>query len=206
MAAHVRRLLDARCSHGLRDRCRNVHQGMGAMKIITIIAAAMIAVATAHADTWRGIEVADEDRCSPFDRGDYHHYPSVEPIIVKEMGGRIFSPYEMRYYASTRETDIEHIIAVSEAHDSGMCLDTPEQRKKFANYLPNLTLAGPAVNRHQKSDKDAAEWLPEHNKCWFAGQVIQVRRDWGLTIDRAEADALDAVLADCPDVSMRFEE
>ena len=38
---------------------------------------------------------------------------------------------------------------------------------------------------------------PELNRCWFAKTVIAVRQEYGLTIDRREADALDAVLAEC---------
>ena len=57
--------------------------------------------------------------------------------------------------------------------------------------------AAPGVNRHQKSDRDAAEWLPPRNRCWFAARVVEVRRKYGLTIDRREADAIDAVLSGC---------
>ena len=38
---------------------------------------------------------------------------------------------------------------------------------------------------------------PELNRCWFAKTVIAVHQESGLTIDRREADALDAVLAEC---------
>ena len=60
-----------------------------------------------------------------------------------------------------------------------------------------LTLATPALNRYQKRDHDAAEWLPERNRCWFAATIVAVRREYGLTIDRREAAALDAVLREC---------
>ena len=53
------------------------------------------------------------------------------------------------------------------------------------------------MNRYQKVDNDAAEWLPPQNRCWFAARVIAVRQRYRLTIDRREADALDQVLAGC---------
>ena len=65
-----------------------------------------------------------------------------------------------------------------------------------------LTLAGPRVNRYQKVDHDAAEWLPSQNRCWFAARVIAVRQRYGLTIDRREADALDQVLAGCESTAL----
>ena len=69
---------------------------------------------------WRGLTVAPEDRCSPYDADDYNYPQSVEDDIVRALGG-IFSPYTCESFASDTETDIEHIIARSEAHDSGLC-------------------------------------------------------------------------------------
>lgn len=115
---------------------------------------------------------------------------------MDELGG-IFSPYTCESFDSTRETDIEHIIARSEAHDSGLCRADLDTRIRFGRDLLNLTLASPALNRWQKSDHDAAEWLPDENRCWFAQTVVDVRLRYGLTIDQAEAEALDGILAGC---------
>ena len=140
--------------------------------------------------------VAPEQRCSPYDADDYRYPQSVEDRIVDELGG-IYGPYTGRWFASTSDTDIEHMVARSEAHDSGLCAADPATRRRFATDLLNLTLAGPQVNRYDKVDRDAAEWLPAQNRCWFAARVIAVRERYGLTIDRREADALDQVLAGC---------
>ena len=67
-----------------------------------------------------GIMIAPENRCSPYDSGDYPYPQSVEPQIIAQMGGIIYGPYSGRYFRDRRETDIEHIVARSEAHDSGM--------------------------------------------------------------------------------------
>ena len=88
-------------------------------------------------------------------------------------------------------------MAASEAHDSGLCAADAATKARFARDLRNLTLAAPALNRYQKSGKDAAEWVPARNACWFAGRVLEVRRAYGLTIDRREAAALDRFLAGC---------
>ena len=83
------------------------------------------------------------------------------------------------------------------SHDSGLCAADAATRARFARDLRNLTLASPSVNRHQKSGKDAGEWVPDRNRCWFAGRVVQVRRAYGLTIDRREAAALERILSGC---------
>ena len=75
----------------------------------------------AAAETWRGLEVAPEHRCSPYDKkADYPYPQSVERDIVHELG-TVYGPYTGTCFGSTRDTDIEHIVAASEAHDSGLC-------------------------------------------------------------------------------------
>ena len=154
------------------------------------------AVPETLAATWRGITVAAEHRCSPYDSDDYRYPPSVEPRIAAEMGG-IYGPYTGTWFKSIQETDIEHIVARSEAHDSGLCAATPATRRQFASDLLNLTLASPSVNRHQKVANDPSEWLPALNQCWYVDRIVQVRRQYGLTIDPTEAQAIDQVLAGC---------
>ena len=150
----------------------------------------------AQQTSWRGLVVAPERRCTPYDADDYRYPQSVEERIVGELGG-VYGPYTGRWFASKTETDIEHMVARSEAHDSGLCAADPATRRRFASDLLNLTLAGPRVNRYEKVALDAAEWLPAQNRCWFAARVVAVRQRYGLTIDQREADALDQVLAGC---------
>ena len=147
-------------------------------------------------ETWRGIEIRDEYRCSRYDADDYWYPQSVELSIIAELGG-IYSPYTNEIFEDRYETDIEHMIARSEAHDSGLCRATKATRAAFAQDLLNLTLAAPALNRREKGAKDATDWLPDYNQCWFAERVIAVRRKYRLTIDRAEAGTLDLVLSRC---------
>ena len=147
---------------------------------------------------WRGLAVAPESRCADadYDRDEYGtRYRSKEDDIVDELGS-VFGPYTGRCFASERETDIEHIVALHEAHTSGMCLADTETKRTFAGDLANLTLAAPEVNR-AKSALDAFDWMPERNRCWFANRVVEVKLKYGLTVDRDEAEALELVLAGC---------
>ena len=94
------------------------------------------------------------------------------------------------------------MVATSEAHDSGLCVAPASVKSAFASDLLNLTVAAPSVNRHRKSGKDVAEWTPDLNACWFVARTLEVRRKYGLTIDRAEAAAAEAVLAGCDTTAM----
>ena len=152
--------------------------------------------------TWRGLSVVEEDRCSPYDSDDYRYPQAVEAQIVDHLGG-IYSPYTCETFDSTRETDIEHVVARSEAHDSGLCGANAATRERFARDLGNLTLASPGLNREEKAAKDAAEWLPEANQCWFAQTIVDVRFAYGLTIDRREAAVLERILSGCSSTTIR---
>ena len=158
-------------------------------------------IGLAAQETWRGLTVARESRCSPYDSADYHYPQSVEDRIIAQQGG-VYSPYTGEWFPDKFETDIEHIVARSEAHDSGLCAASAATRRRFARDLRNLTLASPRLNRYRKVAKDAADWLPEQNRCWFAHRVVEVRRAYSLTIDRREAGALDAILGSCESFEM----
>lgn len=77
-----------------------------------LAAAAVISITIAvhglahSAQTWNGLVVAPEHRCSPYDRSAYPYSQSAEPEIVASMGGKIYGPYTGRYFASMRDTDI----------------------------------------------------------------------------------------------------
>ena len=169
------------------------------------ILAAMLAVPLVlSGQTWRGLTIADENRCSDYSASDYRYSATLEGQIVTQQGGRIYSPYDGRYSASTSETDIEHIVARSEAHDSGLCAGTADRKSEFASDLANLTLADPDLNRKVKSDHDAAEWLPESNRCWYAATIVAVKVKYGLSVDLLEAAALERILGNCPVTAMQF--
>ncbi len=155
--------------------------------------------------TYRGIVVAEEDRCSEYNRSDYRYPQSVEDDIIEGLGG-IYGPYTGTCYATKLETDIEHMIATSEAHDSGLCAASVETRSAFGRDLLNLTLASPQVNRTEKGARDVAEWLPTLNQCWYVQRTLNVRRKYGLTIDWREALSAEAVLASCESTEVEYSE
>ena len=147
-------------------------------------------------ERWRGLIVAAENRCAPYRSDEYAYPQAVEDDIIQRLGG-LFSPYTNEVFDSKGDTDIEHVVARSEAHDSGLCRADTATKRAFSRDPLNLTLASPRVNRNQKGAKDAGEWQPEANQCWFAQTVVAVRRAYQLTIDRREADVLDGILAWC---------
>ncbi len=158
-------------------------------------------VSDANSETWRGLNIAQENRCTPYRSKEYSYSQSVEPKIVNSIG-KMYSPYSGECFSSLRQSDIEHIVARSEAHDSGLCAASSDTKRKFASDLLNLTLASPYLNRQLKSHYDAAQWIPDMNQCWFAGTVVAVKRKYQLTVDRREAQALENILSKCESTEM----
>ncbi len=159
-------------------------------------------------ETWRGLVVEPENRCSPYDKSSQYPYPqSVEDRVVAAMGGKVYGPYTGRYFDSDTQTDIEHIVAASEGHDSGLCAVSAQTKQQFATDLLNLTLAAPEINRcgtQGKCGLDAHEWLPPKNQCWFANRVVQIKTKYKLSVDAAEARVLETVLANCDSTELVY--
>ena len=171
---------------------------LAAMKRCSIVPALLLVACIVFGDgaeMWRGLVVFDEHRCSDYDRGDYPYDQDVEPLIAQNLRGW-WSPYDGTLFNDRGESQIDHIVALAEAHDSGLCDANSEMRKQFSSDLDNLALATRSLNS-SKGARDAAGWQPAHNRCWFAGRVLAVRLEYGLTIDRVEAKALDAILREC---------
>ena len=108
------------------------------------------------AETWMGLKVCEEtgDRTG-YNRGDFgRRYSSKEAEIIAglpQLDGQVYTPYTCTLYDikpnGTADTDIEHIVAMSEAFDSGLPED---DYRAFAADMDNLTIAVPSVNRNQK--------------------------------------------------------
>ena len=141
------------------------------------------------------LTVEPENRCSYYDQSDYRHPQSLELRIALRDG--MVSRYTGYWFSSLKESQIEHVVAKSEAHDSGLCGASFSRRRQFARDLDNLVLALPGVNL-AKSAKDAADWLPRlGRRCWFVRTVIRVKAKYGLSVDAREKAALGSVLERC---------
>lgn len=94
---------------------------------------------------------------------------------------------------------IDHVVALSNAWQTGAQQITPEQRYSLANDALNLlAVDGPANG--QKSDADAATWLPPNKdyRCRYVARQIAVKQKYTLWVTQAERDAMQKILNDCP--------
>ncbi|WP_307081141.1 GmrSD restriction endonuclease domain-containing protein [Arthrobacter agilis] len=109
-------------------------------------------------------------------------------------------PFQRGQLTSTK-VQIDHIVALSDAWQKGAQQLTPDQRLAFANDPLNLQSTDGPTNQ-QKSDGDAATWLPPNKgyRCEYVARQISVKATYTLWVTQAEHDAMAGILADCADI------
>ena len=88
--------------------------------------------------------------------------------------------------------DIDHLVPLAEAWDSGAGGGPPAPGERYANDLgdPRTLVAVTASANRSKSDQDPAEWLPALGQCRYVRQWVAVKIRWSLKVDAAEKRAL----------------
>lgn len=120
----------------------------------------------------------------------------------RPLDGVWLSWYDAETFDNPSDLDIDHMVPLAEAHDSGAAGWTAQRRSAYANdlYLPAALTAVSASSNRTKGAADPAEWKPPLRNAWcqYAHDWIAVKRKWSLTADKAEVDALRAMLNTCP--------
>ena len=117
----------------------------------------------------------------------------------KVIGGTWTDPYSNESYTFTEqpsEAQIDHVVALSNAWQMGADLWTDEMRTEFANDPLNLIVTVASLNR-QKSDSNAASWLPPYKpgRCDFIARQVAVKTKWQLFVTSSEKNAMLGILS-----------
>jgi hypothetical protein len=100
---------------------------------------------------------------------------------------------------TSADVQIDHVVALGDAWQKGAQQLTAAEREQLANDpLELLAVDGPA--NQQKSDGDAATWLPPNKafRCQYVSRQIAVKKKYRLWVTKAEKDAMSGVLSACP--------
>jgi hypothetical protein len=118
-------------------------------------------------------------------------------------GGEWYSPYDDTYFTDPSKLDIDHLVPLAEAWDSGASSWTAAERQAYANDLGDSRdlIAVSARSNRSKADQDPSTWLPPAAgyRCTYVTNWITDKTRWGLSIDAGEQTALEQDLANCPD-------
>lgn len=91
---------------------------------------------------------------------------------------------------------IDHVVALSNAWQTGIFQASVKTRTAFANDPLNLLAVKGSLNS-QKGDGDAATWLPPNKpfRCAYVARQVAVKKKYGLWVTKAEKDAIMRVLS-----------
>ena len=153
----------------------------------------------------------------------YKTWPNVDGcslrqiIIKREVGdsakldgcdvvaGTFVEPYTGNTFTATQKSDfsnhiqIDHVVALSDAWQKGAQYKTAEERYAIATDPLNLLAVDASANQ-QKSDGDAATWLPSNKafRCQYVARQVSVKYKYSLWVTEAEHDAIAGILENCP--------
>nr|WP_245599392.1 HNH endonuclease family protein [Embleya scabrispora] len=175
-------------------------------------------------DAIAGLRVADENRAG-YDRDAFRHWVDADKdgcstraeVLIEEAvtppeigakcvltGGRWYSYYEDAYVDGASGLDIDHMVPLAEAWDSGASAWTAIQREQYANDLdqPRALVAVTAKYNRSKADQDPGTWLPPYEgaRCTYLTDWVTVKTKYDLTVDATELATLDRLGAQCPNV------
>jgi hypothetical protein len=114
--------------------------------------------------------------------------------------GSWYSPYDGATWTAASDLDIDHLVPLAEAWDSGASAWTTAQRQGFANDVTRPQLLAVTDNVNQsKGDQDPATWMPSLTsyRCTYVRAWVQVKYYYDLSVDSAEKSALTSYLANC---------
>lgn len=98
---------------------------------------------------------------------------------------------------SSSDLDIDHVVALAEAWDSGANTWSSSTRRRFANDPVHLIAVTASSNR-SKSDRDLGEWRPVRSAwCTVATITVETKAAYGLSVDPVERDAIAEMLDTC---------
>ncbi|WP_186768350.1 HNH endonuclease family protein [Streptomyces qinzhouensis] len=116
-------------------------------------------------------------------------------------GGQWWSYYDDTLVTPANALDIDHMVPLAEAWDSGASAWTAARREAYANDQgqDSSLIAVTAKSNRSKADQDPAQWLPPAADalCRYTSEWLATKLRWGLSIDGAEQSALYRLAAGC---------
>ncbi len=165
------------------------------------------------------LTVAAETNADTYDRDLFPHWITIsgtcntrETVLMRDgtdvvtnsscaaTSGSWYSPYDGETWYAASDVDIDHMVPLSEAWRSGAYAWTTSKRRSFANDLTNAQLWAVTDNVNQaKGDQDPSTWRPSLTSFWctYAKAWIDVKYEWGLTLQSSEKTALTTMLGYC---------
>ena len=117
----------------------------------------------------------------------------------KVIGGTWTDPYSNESYTfdeAPSGAQIDHVVSLKNAWQMGADQWSDDMRVEFANDPLNLRVTIASLNQ-QKSDSNAASWLPpfKPGRCNFIATQVAVKAKWNLYVTESEKEVFLAILS-----------
>lgn len=167
------------------------------------------------------LEIEDEFE-SGYDRDLFRHWIDVdrdgcdarrEVLILEAVvspavgdrcsltGGSWYSAFDGVTITNASSVDMDHMVPLKEAWDSGAHAWSEDRRRTFANDidLPEALIGVSRSSNRSKGADDPAEWLPPlaSYHCQYVRDWMVVKITWELSVDAREFNSLRSVAAGC---------
>ena len=119
----------------------------------------------------------------------------------KVIAGQLLDPFSGKVitFSTTKVViDIDHVVSLSNAWQTGAAYFDKNTRLLIANDPINLLAVDAKLNR-QKGDGDAATWLPPNKsfRCEYVAKQVAVKTKYQLWVTASEKSAIKEVLQSC---------
>ena len=115
--------------------------------------------------------------------------------------GEWLAPYSNTIVTDPGRLDVDHMVPLGNAHDSGAWQWSANRREQYANYLddPQHLIAVTASANRSKGARGPDQWKPEDRTYWcqYAVDWIAIKSTWALTVTEAELAGLNEMLYSC---------
>jgi hypothetical protein len=115
------------------------------------------------------------------------------------------SVYDNKTITDSSLIDIDHLVPLQEAWQSGADQWSNKQRQDYANELKskNTLIAVSSSSNRSKGSKEPHNWLPvSEYVCQYLNDWVDVKKRWGLSVDNQEKEFLKNSLTTCTNGSI----
>lgn len=123
---------------------------------------------------------------------------SARSVVVS---GKWADPYTGETFKEPRQLDVDHVVPLKNAHESGAWKWSAEKREEYANFLKDRRhlLAVKASENRKKGYKAPDGYMPPDTsyRCDYVKEWVKIKKEWELSTTDQENSAIEKLKQRC---------